>query len=581
VRTIDQAPRASPLLDATFLRRFAAATAVVPLVMLGWDACRDRLGPNGIGFALHTTGLVGLLLLLVSLAVTPLRRLTGWNTLIALRRPLGLYACLYLCVHFAVFYGFDRASSIRDTLHEVLMRRYLQIGALGLGLMLLLAATSVSTVVTRLGPRRWKRLHRLVYLAAVLGSVHYCLSVKADLRQPLVLAGVLAGLLAVRVTGLAKDGRTKSARRGTPAVPARSPRPWTGALQVVKIIQETPDVRTFRLAPEVGDELPFTHRPGQYLNLALTIDGIRVNRSYTIASSPARTSFCELTVKRKSDGHASIYLHDVLREGATLQVSAPLGRFVFAGGEASKVLLVAGGVGVTPVMAMLRYLTDSSWPGQIYFLFSVRQRRDIVFSKEIDSLQRRFPNLHVSVTLSDERDSAWVGERGRITSEMLQRFVPDVRQFPVYLCGPAPMMAGTRGILRDLGVAERQIQVEAFTPVAPAVAMPRAAGDNTVPHEEVAQSRDLAGGSVPTIHFKRSGTTADLPGGSTILEAAEQAGVDLLFECRAGICGQCKTRLLAGQVTMDVEDALSAEEKSNGFILACQARSVRDVAVDA
>ncbi|HEX7508746.1 MAG TPA: 2Fe-2S iron-sulfur cluster-binding protein, partial [Polyangia bacterium] len=343
------------------------------------------------------------------------------------------------------------------------------------------------------------------------------------------------------------------------------------------------DVRTFRLGPKEGGELPFVHRPGQYLNLALPIDGVRVNRSYTIASSPAQTSFCELTVKRKANGYASKYLHDVLREGDTLKVSAPSGRFVFTGSEANEVLLIAGGVGVTPVMSILRYLTDCSWPGQIYFLFSVRQQQDVVFSNEIESLRRRFPNLHVYVTLSNETDSSWAGERGRITGEMLRRQIPDLTTLPVYLCGPDPMMTGTRAILLELGVSERKIKMEEFTSAGPATAMPRGQAEEGLPLEVVSagESNGLPGGAIPTVHFRRSGKVAELPTGLTILEAAEEAGLEIPFECRSGICGQCKTKLLAGQVTMDVEDALSAGDRSNGIILACQAHSARDVAVDA
>ena len=551
--------------------------------MLGWDAYRGQLGLNGVNFAIRTTGLLALLLLLLSLAITPIRRLTGWNALIALRRTLGLSAALYLCVHFAIFFWFDRAASIRDTTHEILVRRYLQIGAISLGLMMLLAVTSIGAVVTRLGARRWKRLHRLVYVAAILGSIHYCLLVKADLRQPLAFAVILGGLLGFRVIQYGIDRRKTRPTHGSLSRAPRGPRFWSGELQVMRIVEETPDVRTFRLGPKEGGKLPFPYRPGQYLNLALTIDGVRVNRSYTIASSPAQPSFCELTVKRKADGYVSKYLHDVLRAGDTLKVSAAFGRFVFTGAEANEVLLIAGGVGVTPVMSILRYLADCSWPGQIHFLFSVRQRRDVIFSSEIKSLQSRFANLHVYVTLSDGTDGSWAGERGRITGEMLRRLIPNLKNLPVYLCGPDPMMTGTRAVLLELGVSEGQIKMEAFTATGPAIATPRGpAEDSLRPEGGIGgESSGLVGRSLPTVHFRRSGKVAELATGLSILEAAEDAGLEIPFECRSGICGQCKTKLLEGQVTMDVEDALSAADKSNGIILACQAHSARDVAVDA
>jgi ferredoxin-NADP reductase len=216
-------------------------------------------------------------------------------------------------------------------------------------------------------------------------------------------------------------------------------------------------------------------------------------------------------------------------------------------------------------------------------LFSVRQQQDVIFSKEIASLQRRFPNLHVYVTLSNETASAWAGERGRITAEMLLRLIPDLKKVPVYLCGPDPMMTGTRVILLGLGVPEGKIQMEAFTAAEPNIAIPRGSIEKNLPLEVVStgESIALAAGAIPTVHFRRSGKVADLPLGLTILEAAEDAGLEIPFECRSGICGQCKTKLLAGQVTMDVEDGLSAGDRSNGIILACQAHSARDVIVDA
>jgi ferredoxin len=166
---------------------------------------------------------------------------------------------------------------------------------------------------------------------------------------------------------------------------------------------------------------------------------------------------------------------------------------------------------------------------------------------------------------------------------MLRRLVPDLKKVPVYLCGPDPMMTGTRAILLESGVSEGQIRTEEFTSAEPAIAMARGPVEENLPLEVVSagESHGLADGAIPTVHFRRSGKVAELPTGLTILEAAEDAGLEIPFECRSGICGQCKTKLLAGQVTMDVEDALSAQDRSYGIILACQAHSARDVTVDA
>jgi ferredoxin-NADP reductase/DMSO/TMAO reductase YedYZ heme-binding membrane subunit len=586
MQTTDAAPRpASIQIDVRFSKLLVAANGAVPLAMLGWDTYRHRLGLNGVNFAIHVTGLLGLIFLLLSLTITPLRRLTGWNRLIALRRTLGLYAFFYLCVHFAIFFLFDRAASIGDTVHEIIARRYLQIGTAGLVLLMPLALTSTDAMVTRLGARRWKALHRFAYGAAVLGAVHYCLLVKADLRQPVVFASLLALLLGFRLVRSrldARKGRDRT-RAASPAVAPRAGRFWSGELVVTQIVEETPDVRTFRLAAKDGGKLPFVHGPGQYLNLALSIDGERANRSYTIASSPTQSSYCELTIKRNPAGRVSRYLHDVLRAGATLKVSAPAGRFIFTGVESDAVLLIAGGVGVTPLMAIVRYLTDNAWSGQIHLIFSVRNRLDVIFADELGRLQQRFPNLHLCVTLSGAEDGSWLGERGRISTDLVRRLVPNVTRLPVYLCGPDPMMAETRRLLLELGVPGAQVKTEAFVSTAvPSVAVLGGKAESTPPAElaGAGQAASSASHEPSTVSFQRSMAAIELSMGQTILEAAEETGLSIPFECRSGICGQCKTRLLTGRVTMDVQDALSAADRSNGLILACQARPVSDVTVD-
>ena len=121
------------------------------------------------------------------------------------------------------------------------------------------------------------------------------------------------------------------------------------------------------------------------------VDGKKVNRSYTIASSPTRVGYCELTVKREERGVSSRHLHDAVREGSLLDVSAPAGRFTFTGAEAESIVMIAGGVGITPLMAKIRYLTDLGWPGEIHLVFAVKTEDDIIFRDELDYLRRRFP----------------------------------------------------------------------------------------------------------------------------------------------------------------------------------------------
>lgn len=566
---------AAPVVDARLARQLVLLNGAVPLVLLGWDAARGQLGVNGVNFAIRTTGMLGLVFLMLALVITPLRRLTGWSVLVAARRRIGVYAFVYLATHFTIFFALDRAGSVGSTIHEVLTRRYLQIGTVGLCLLVPLAVTSTDAMVARLGARRWKRLHRLTYVAAVAGVLHYALLVKSDLRQPLAFAAVLTALLGYRVVRSALDRRAKPAKpaKPAPAVKARSGF-WSGELRVAGVVEETPDVRTFRLVALDGGALPFEARPGQYLNLALTIDGKKVRRSYTIASSPTCREHCEITVKRAADGYASHHLHDAVREGDRLRVSAPAGRFVFTGDEASRVLLLAGGVGVTPLMSMVRYLTERAWGGEIHLVFSVKQAADVIFREELDRLAKRFPRLHVTVTLTREPEgSDWAGERGPITAELLRRVVGAKFEGPVYLCGPDAMMAAMRGVLAEVGVREGDVHTEAFiSPPSSATNEAESAHEDTAP---------AAAGGLVNIRFATSKRAAEVSRATTVLEAAESAGVDIPFECRSGICGQCRTRLVAGEVSMEAEDALTPDDRAKGMILACQAHAKGDVVVEA
>ena len=559
----------SRLIDTRFAKWLAIVNGVVPGAILLWDALHHRLGVDDVNFAILTTGLIGLGCLVGALAITPLRKLTGWNGLIAIRRNLGVLGFTYILAHFTIYFWFDRDHDVADTVSEILAREYLWFGFGALLLMVPLAITSTDGMVSRLGARRWKLLHRLTYVIVPAGVLHFYLERKSDKGLPTTFAIIVGALFAYRLVAHYLDLRraARVPRLAAPRAPSR-PAFWKGELVIARIFDETPDVKTFRLVNPDGGRLPFEHTAGQYLNLALTIDGKRVNRSYTIASSPTRTAYCEISVKRSRLG--SVHLHDTWREGQRVRVSAPAGKFVFAGGpgDAERVVLIAGGIGITPMMSVVRSLTDRGWKGEMYLLFSVRKPSDVVFADELAYLEKRFPNLHVKVTVTDaDAGAGWSGARGQITKEMIAGFVPQLSRGPIMLCGPDPMMTAMRRLCVELGVPDAEIHQEAFISTPPVE--PGASADEPIEP-----------GAPADITFQKAGVTA--PSTSlTVLEAAEESGVAIPFECRSGICGQCKTRLVSGKVAMEVQDALTPADRSKGLILACQARAARDIVVDA
>ena len=181
------------------LKPLVFAACLVPLALLVWRGFSGGLSANPIEFVTHRTGDWTLRLLLVTLAITPLRRLTGWHAVIRLRRMLGLFAFFYGSLHLLTYVVLDHFFAFGSMLEDLTERRFVTAGFTGFVLMVPLALTSTQAMVRRLGGRRWQALHRLVYVSACAGVVHYLWLVKADLRPPLVYAGVLALLLGFRL----------------------------------------------------------------------------------------------------------------------------------------------------------------------------------------------------------------------------------------------------------------------------------------------------------------------------------------------------------------------------------------------
>ena len=174
------------------------ALCLAPLARLVFFAFTDRLGANPIEFVLRSLGTWTLTLLLVTLSITPLRRLTGWNNLIRVRRMLGLFVFFYACLHFLTYAGVDQSFDLSAILADVVKRPYITVGFTCFVLLIPLAATSTNAMQRRLGGKHWQQLHRLIYLIAAGGVVHYLWLVKKDITQPVLYGLVLAVLLGIR-----------------------------------------------------------------------------------------------------------------------------------------------------------------------------------------------------------------------------------------------------------------------------------------------------------------------------------------------------------------------------------------------
>jgi ferredoxin-NADP reductase/Fe-S-cluster-containing hydrogenase component 2 len=340
---------------------------------------------------------------------------------------------------------------------------------------------------------------------------------------------------------------------------------WRGRLALARVEAVTHNVKTFKFAPLGGDRIPFDYVAGQFLTLHIAPFGIATNRSYTIASTPTWHDRIEITVKREAHGLVSRWLHDELKVGDEVEIEAPGGTFIFSGSEADDIVLVGAGVGVTPMMSVTRYLTETAWPGKIHLILAFVAPRDFIFRHEIDELKARNANLNVTVTMSRPGNEQWTGLVGRIDARLLVEAVPNIATHRVHVCGPPPMMDAVRAALVELGVAEGNIKTEAFGTI------------KRDPTAKGPRSGEIAG----RVLFQASDEVAPVSADATILDVADQAGIFIDNACRSGTCGSCRIKLLSGDVSMDVQDALTESEKRDGFILACQAKVRGEVTVDA
>jgi ferredoxin-NADP reductase/ferredoxin len=401
-----------------------------------------------------------------------------------------------------------------------------------------------------------------------------------------------------------------------PGAPSK-PFAFKGTLLVSEIFEETSGVKTFRLTDVAGGKLPFVTLPGQFLDLTVIPSGAVIRRSYTIASSPTQPDYCEITVKHEEHGLVSSYLHQHVHVGELLQITAPSGRFTFTEPDGDSVVLIAGGVGVTPFMSIIRYLTDRSWKGDMYLFFSCKNKSSIIFREELEYLQERYPNLHVFIVLTrPEGPLKDAYSSGRMTKELLDQHVPDIATRRIHICGPPKMIDAVSQMLNELDVPKENVKTELFaspppgaggagpptpTPApggasaASAPQAPEPAGPPPAPPPELpapaagyepaspptAPAADAPAATVAVVTFVKSNKTAVLTPDKSILEASEDIGVNIDYQCRVGICGICKTQLLSGRVTQAVQDALTEADKGQNIILACQAKATGAVSVDA
>ncbi|WP_250504611.1 hybrid-cluster NAD(P)-dependent oxidoreductase [Caballeronia sp. AZ7_KS35] len=331
-------------------------------------------------------------------------------------------------------------------------------------------------------------------------------------------------------------------------------------LECIGVRDEAPGVKTFCLRdPHADGARRFA--PGQAMLLTVDIDGVRHDRTFSIASSPVERDVLELTIKAQADGIVTRWLHENLMPGTRIDARYPLGRFTLDAAKAAPLAFVSAGSGASPLMSMLRTLAHSQPDADVAWLHSARNAANILFADELAALQSRMPNLKVSVWLSAPAPG-WFGLRGRIARGPLWAIAPDFGRRTVYCCGPAGFMQSIRRIHAAEGSRRAAFHIEHFGPVP----------------VEVSQT-DVTSSPDAVYHATLGDKRFDVRAGETLLVAATRQQVVIPCGCASGLCGTCKVRRVSGVVSMQHAGGLSAAEEAQGFILACSSRPSTDVEI--
>ncbi len=316
--------------------------------------------------------------------------------------------------------------------------------------------------------------------------------------------------------------------------------------RVRRIVQETPDTRTFVL--RASRNWP-GFRAGQHVLVEVEIGAVRHLRTYSLSSAPADGRLVAITVKRQPAGRVSNWLHDHLRPGDVLKLGAPGGDFVLPRNVPPRLLMVSAGSGITPLMSMLRDLHTRCYDGDVAFVHACRGPEHAIFGGELVELAATWPRLRLH--LHNSRDAGW------LDADALTGLVPDHTARHTFLCGPQGFMATFQAHWRARGIEDR-LQVEHFgVPAAPLAA----AGDNAM-----------------TVHWARSQRTFTATGTAPLLVEAERADLTPRYGCRIGICRTCQCVKLAGTVENLRTGKVSSEPGES--IQLCITRARSDLVLD-
>jgi ferredoxin-NADP reductase len=352
-------------------------------------------------------------------------------------------------------------------------------------------------------------------------------------------------------------------------------RPWNDRAQTLECIgvtDEAPEVKTFTFRAD--DRTWFRYRPGQFVTLELPAAPVPLMRTYTLSSSPSRPFSVAVTVKAQPGSTGTRWMFENLGPGSRIKAYGPAGDFSLHHHPAQKYLFLSAGSGITPMMSMLRWLSDLVPTTDIAFVNCARRPEEIIFRSELSLLTTRMTALTLGL-LVEERSGreSWWGPVGRIDATRLALMVPDYREREIFCCGPDPFMRTVRRLLDEAGFDPARYHQESFSAPATEPDVPKAESSL---HQE---SAPAPAETVP-IRFALSGVEAAAGAGQTVLQAARSAGIRISAACEFGLCGTCKVKC-AGPVEMNHNGGILDHEIGEGFILACCSKPLGPIEIEA
>jgi 3-ketosteroid 9alpha-monooxygenase subunit B len=321
-------------------------------------------------------------------------------------------------------------------------------------------------------------------------------------------------------------------------------------LRIAKIVQETPDARSFVLEVPADLAPQFKYRAGQFLTFRVPHDAGAFNRCYSLSSAPETDgTHLKVTVKRVEGGKGSNWFNDALAEGGSLHVMPPAGRFVLKDAGTAPLLLFGAGSGITPMMSLVKSALKSG-TRRIRLFYANRDKASIIFDKELlELLGSHATRLEVIHHLD--------AEQGLTKAEEILGAMKGFEGAEAYLCGPGPFMTLVERTLIDAGMPRDKVLAERF----------EASGNDAVPVE--AEEGDVIPSHI-TIHFEGKTHKVPYTKGQTILEAARKGGLNPLSSCEEGFCASCAAKTIKGKVVLAKNDIYTDDDLSNHWILTCQ-----------